>query len=729
MRRRDTMLLALLIVFLVAGGAVSLFFAAPRPIAPQTRHDPIRISGDAQFTAENGVVRGQGTPSDPYVIEDWVIVRDTGSFAAIVLDDTTAHVRIRRVVIRSQDGLGQNGECIALRRAANVRVENASLANCFEGLFISGGSSIAVANTSFSSIVYAAQILGGTDVVFEGNRMLDRFSGSLIVSQVTNLLVRGNSFEGQGAISMSGVNNGTVEQNSVAVEGIGITAWDSSAIRVRNNTVTHGVSSSAIAIRIHASNGTLVEDNVITTRTGKGLSVESSEGLRIARNRFTSSGITLSGALPAHFASHTISANNLANGRPIRYERMCADLVVDGEALGQLLVAGCTNVHASNLNLSDTENGLQLAFVTDARASGNTLWNNHDYSITLTNVADVHLSGTTIVNGEGGIRILSSANVTVSGTELDSIQFFDYALYADGSSVVNLTGNRIRGSENGIGIRQCSDVLIRGNLLVRTDGGVRIHSAWDALVTENGIADGEVGIVVGDDYEGLSGANVSVIHNDFVRNRVQASDRAQNVVAWDDGYPSSGNFWSDHVAIDVLRGPAQDQPGGDGIADTSYEAFESGRFDGYPRLDPFGWFDYPPSARMTVSSAQGSTSTIFQLNASRSWDLEDGVDLEVRWDWEGDSVWDTDWTTANTANHTYDEPQRYHAQVQVRDSIGQTAVASVELRVDSPFVPPQAPLDLPILAAVSVGIGLFGAVAIVFALKKRKDLRPPAEKP
>lgn len=60
---------------------------------------PIYIYGDAQFSWENGVVKGTGTADDPYVIEGWII--DTrGHDYGIYVDGTRAHFVIRDCQIR-----------------------------------------------------------------------------------------------------------------------------------------------------------------------------------------------------------------------------------------------------------------------------------------------------------------------------------------------------------------------------------------------------------------------------------------------------------------------------------------------------------------------------------------------------------------------------------------------------------------------------------------------------
>ncbi|MBC7220507.1 right-handed parallel beta-helix repeat-containing protein [Candidatus Bipolaricaulota bacterium] len=60
---------------------------------------PIYIYGDTQFTWENGVLKGSGTPDDPYVIEGWIIDA-RGHDYGIYIDGTRAHFLIRDCQIR-----------------------------------------------------------------------------------------------------------------------------------------------------------------------------------------------------------------------------------------------------------------------------------------------------------------------------------------------------------------------------------------------------------------------------------------------------------------------------------------------------------------------------------------------------------------------------------------------------------------------------------------------------
>lgn len=81
-----------------------------------------------------------------------------------------------------------------------------------------------------------------------------------------------------------------------------------------------------------------------------------------------------------------------------------------------------------------------------------------------------------------------------------------------------------------------------------------------------------------------------------------------------------------------------------------------------------GHVNSPPTASFTVTPAVGTTATVFQFDASGSSDRETPAEnLQVRWDWENNGEWDTEFTTTRTASHRYDTPGTKTIRLEVRD--------------------------------------------------------------
>ncbi len=95
-----------------------------------------------------------------------------------------------------------------------------------------------------------------------------------------------------------------------------------------------------------------------------------------------------------------------------------------------------------------------------------------------------------------------------------------------------------------------------------------------------------------------------------------------------------------------------------------------------------------PTAAFTVNPESGTVGTVFFFDASQSSDYEDAAqELQVRWDFESDGVFETEFVKDKTAYYQYDRPRLYTATLQVLDThgdVGQTA-GDVLVQNSAPF--------------------------------------------
>lgn len=91
-----------------------------------------------------------------------------------------------------------------------------------------------------------------------------------------------------------------------------------------------------------------------------------------------------------------------------------------------------------------------------------------------------------------------------------------------------------------------------------------------------------------------------------------------------------------------------------------------------------------PIATFTISPPEGSVGTEFLFDASGVSDIESPEgDLEVRWDFENDGLWDTEWSTIKTTNYSYSSEGSYTVLMEVKDPDGNTSSSSKTLSVNS----------------------------------------------
>ncbi len=93
----------------------------------------------------------------------------------------------------------------------------------------------------------------------------------------------------------------------------------------------------------------------------------------------------------------------------------------------------------------------------------------------------------------------------------------------------------------------------------------------------------------------------------------------------------------------------------------------------------------PPLASFTVNPDIGFPNESFTVDASSSLDVEDPIEmLQVRWDWEDDGTYDTEYTTEKLADHAYQEPGNYTIKLQVKDTEELTGEKTLDVIVEVP---------------------------------------------
>lgn len=89
-----------------------------------------------------------------------------------------------------------------------------------------------------------------------------------------------------------------------------------------------------------------------------------------------------------------------------------------------------------------------------------------------------------------------------------------------------------------------------------------------------------------------------------------------------------------------------------------------------------------PTASFVVAPSTGDTQTLFVFDASNSSDAEDTHDqLLVRWDFDGDGSWDSDWSNTKIFSKNYSNEGTYSAELEVKDTKGLTGQTTKTITV------------------------------------------------
>src|SRR5437867_1943082 len=105
-----------------------------------------------------------------------------------------------------------------------------------------------------------------------------------------------------------------------------------------------------------------------------------------------------------------------------------------------------------------------------------------------------------------------------------------------------------------------------------------------------------------------------------------------------------------------------------------------------------------PAARFTFTPPYPKVNNSVSFDASSSTDSDPRATLQARWDWEGDGIWDTPWSSSLTIQHVFTTAGAYLVKLGILDSNGLTAGLGQWLAVQSPGGGDKTPPQVSILS-------------------------------
>jgi parallel beta-helix repeat protein len=215
----------------------------------------------------------------------------------------------------------------------------------------------------------------------------------------------------------------------------------------------------------------------------------------------------------------------------------------------------------------------------------------------------VNLSGFTIRNGRYGVF---ASYETSNNTVFDNIVIGNEVIgvYLAFSCSSTISDNIIANTNTyGIDLHSSFDNIVSGNTVTGSEYGIILYHSSHNVVYDNILRENEFGVYArSSDYH-------QIYHNDFINNTQSAYDNEAN--AWDDGYPSGGNYWSD---FDEPGEGAYDE-NGDGIVDSPYSIPGGGSQDRYPLMHPHNYVmhgDANGDGRISISDVVFLISYLFR---------------------------------------------------------------------------------------------------------------------
>ena len=272
--------------------------------------------------------------------------------------------------------------------------------------------------------------------------------------------------------------------------------------------------------------------------------------------------------------------------------------IIDGSGVGTVIEVTANNVNICGFTIQNS------GPYPGARAG---IYVNHS--------SGIDINHNIITNNSDGIWLEYSSNNTVSGNTISSNDNYGIRLF-DHCTNNTVSGNTVSNNHDGIYLWfYCDNNTVSGNTISNNLHAIYLYNfCRNNTLIGNTASNGWIGVYI--DYHC---GNSIIYHNNFLNNSVNnARIPTYEIITWDDGYPSGGNYWSDYTGVDLFSDPYQNMTGCDGIGDTPYVIDEYNQ-DNYPLMEPWS----APTMMKTL------------IRTVRSWNLHKGTENSLTSKLEG----------------------------------------------------------------------------------------------
>ncbi len=428
-------IVTLLLLLVLMNLSVLVHYPVARDnMAMKDVHGVIKIVGDAAFTAENGTTHGNGSATNPYVIENWSIDAQGKSYG-IWIENTRAHFIIRNCTVynatatdTAPDGVGiyldnvtnatiynntiyDNAQYnVELESSSNVSIANNTLYDAPFGVLVEDSYS-SIHNNTLSGcgfVVYGDESImssqnittdntvNGRPVYYIKNEDMNNSTaptdaGQIILGNVTNYIISGVAFEN---------------------DSIGVFVGYSSNITVENSTFSGAMD----AIYTYNVDNVTIANNSISSSGWNGIRAESSENLTVLNNTVQGSGYY---GILFYPASNSIIAGNrvfnssgtnvylyYSNGNSI-YRNI---IYGSRNTYGLLLRSSQYNMVWNNTMFGNNRAGIYVYYASNNAIWNNTVRDNPQYGLRIYHGNDNNVTHNLFLNnGEYGVGIFYGA--------------------------------------------------------------------------------------------------------------------------------------------------------------------------------------------------------------------------------------------------------------------------------------------------------------------------------
>ncbi len=380
----------LVFLLLVLGVVPSFSVVSPTDISssilPSTKQSaPISINGNTDFTNQaklNGW-RGNGSGSNPFIIENLLINGNESLFGVIIQNTNLSFVLANITVINCEYG-------IYLWKSKNFLLSSNSVSYTRIGVYLwKSNDGTLKNNTVTGSNIAGVLIELSYGITLSNNSIIDASNVGFYVMNSGDLQISGNKiygYPGVGILINSGPNT-MLLNNTVSGSRNGIQMGGSPNSVIKRNTLFNNGNSLSLS---SSSNSTL-QDNVIYSNT-VGIVVSDSNNNKIVNNTAFSNirgGIALIRSINSTFAGNKVSLNSDGISITDSSEILLVNnTATNNSKTGISVISSTSSTFINNTATNNSKTGISVISSTSSTFINNTAFDNSQ---------QYYLSGSTFV--------------------------------------------------------------------------------------------------------------------------------------------------------------------------------------------------------------------------------------------------------------------------------------------------------------------------------------------
>ena len=384
-----------------------------------------------------------------------------------------------------------------------------------------------------------------------------------------------------------------VERDNIVVDGAGYTLQGTGSepgidLSWRNNVTIKNMEIRSFdnAIWFQGSSKSNIVGNTIVGNTERGIMLSDSSNNSICRNILTTNNW---GGICLYWSSNNIIfGNNVINSGPGIYlhgssnNNISGNNITESDSPAIYFEDSSDNSISENSITANSYDGILLGMSSNNSVYCNNITANNRFGIYLYRSSNSNTYGNIITSNHNGIYFEDSSNNSISGNTITNNDWNGIHLKYN-SNYNAISSNNILNNRNGINIEANSNnnYMLNNYIADSEWDGIDLKGSHSNSIKSNTITNCFTGIYLGSETDNMN----IIYHNNLINNMCQVTCYSTPNM-WDDGYPSGGNYWSDHVTVDDYSGINQDEPGSDGIVDEPYIIDNDNR-DNYPLVEPW----------------------------------------------------------------------------------------------------------------------------------------------